>query len=99
MARSIHLLIGVHGVGLANTSFTRLGTILYEINRMSCRKLAFNFLRWVTVFHLRHALWNPSQTGIVNHDDAWLNRQAAITLVTSEMIREVVHLVENEKEY
>jgi hypothetical protein len=99
MARSIRLLIGVHGAGLSNTIFMRPGAILYEINPTGCRKLSFNFHRWATVFNLQHALWTPSQKDIVIEDDTCHNRQAATTLVTSEIVKEVVNLIENEKEY
>jgi hypothetical protein len=99
MARSIRLLIGVHGAGLANTIFMRPGTILYEINPTGCRKLSFNFNRWVTVFNLQHALWSPSQKGVAVEDDTCYNRQAATTVVTSEIVKEVVNLIENEREY
>jgi hypothetical protein len=98
MARSIRLLIGVHGAGLANTIFMRPGTILYEIDPTGCRKLSFNFHRWATVFNLQYALWTPSQKDILI-DDTCYNRQAATTLVTSEIVKEVVNLIENEKEY
>jgi hypothetical protein len=98
MARSIRLLIGVHGAGLANTIFMRPGTILYEIDPTGCRKLSFNFHRWATVFNLQYALWSPSQKDILI-DDTCYNRQAATTLVTSEIVKEVVNLIENEKEY
>jgi hypothetical protein len=99
IARSIRLLIGVHGAGLSNTIFMRPGTILYEINPRGCRKLSFNFNRWATVFNLQHALWTPSQKDIVIEDDTCYNRQGATTLVTSEIVKEVVNLIENEKEY
>jgi hypothetical protein len=77
----------------------RPGAILYEINPTGCRKLSFNFHRWATVFNLQHALWTPSQKNIVIEDDTCHNRQAATTLVTSEIVKEVVNLIENEKEY
>jgi hypothetical protein len=32
-------------------------------------------------------------------DDACHNRQAATTVVTSEIVKEVINLIENEKEY
>ena len=99
MARSIRLLIGVHGAGLANTIFMRPGAILYEINPMGCRKLSFNFHRWATIFNLQHALWSPSQKDVFISDDTCSNRNAATTLVTSEIVKEVVNLIENEKEY
>jgi hypothetical protein len=99
MARSIRLMIGVHGAGLSNTIFMRPGAILYEINPLGCRKLSFNFYRWATVFNLQHALWTPSQKGMVVADDACHNRQAATTVVTSEIVKEVINLIENEKEY
>ncbi|CAF0946383.1 unnamed protein product [Adineta steineri] len=99
MARSIRLMIGVHGAGLANTIFMRPGTILYEINPIGCRKLSFNFHRWATIFNLQHALWSPSQKGFLIQDDACQNRQEATTLVVSEIVKEVVNLIENEQEY
>lgn len=99
IARSIRLLIGVHGAGLSNTIFMRPGTILYEINPIGCRKLSFNFNRWANVFNLQHALWTPSQKDIFIQDDTCHNPQAATTLVTSEIVKEVVNLIENEKEY
>jgi hypothetical protein len=99
MARSIRLMIGVHGAGLSNTIFMRPGAILYEINPLGCRKLSFNFYRWATVFNLQHALWTPSQKGMVVEDDTCHNRNAPTTLVTSEIVKEVINLIENEKEY
>ena len=99
MARSIRLLIGVHGAGLSNTIFMRPGSILYEINPTGCRKLSFNFRRWATVFNLQHALWTPSQKGVTIEDDVCSSPQAATTLVTSEIVKEVVNLIEDEKEY
>lgn len=99
MARSIRLLIGVHGAGLANSIFMRPGAILYEINPRGCRKLSFNFRRWTTVFDLQHALWSPSQRGFTIRDDECLNRDAVSTVVTSEIVKEVINLIENERDY
>ena len=99
MARSIRLLIGVHGAGLSNTIFLRPGAILYEINPIGCRKLSFNFHRWATVFNLQHELWTPSQKDVTIKDDSCLNPQASTTLVTSEIVKEVVNLIQNEKDY
>jgi hypothetical protein len=99
MARSIRLLIGVHGAGLANMIFMRPGAILYEINPPGCRDLSFNFRRWATVFNLQHALWTPSQRLYGSKDDICYNRQAETTLVTSEIVTEVINLIQNEQEY
>jgi hypothetical protein len=93
MARSIRLLIGVHGAGLTNTVFMRPGAILYEINPPGCRVLSFNFRRWAEVFNLQHALWTPGDM----EDNCWFN--AATTVNVKEIINEVINLLQNENRY
>jgi hypothetical protein len=61
--------------------------------------LSFNFHRWATVFNLQHALWTPSQRLYGSKDDICYNRQAETTLVTSEIVTEVINLIQNEQEY
>jgi hypothetical protein len=98
MARSIRLLIGVHGAGLSNSLFMRPGTILYEINPYGCRHLSFNFHRWAEIFNLQHALWIPS-TGENGKQDEKCNREGQITVNVEEMIEEIKNLLKNEIEY
>ncbi|CAF4180531.1 unnamed protein product, partial [Rotaria sordida] len=98
MARSIRLLIGVHGAGLSNTLFMRPGTILYEINPYGCRHLSFNFHRWAEVFNLQHALWIPSQGNNGRIDDI-CDRESSTTLNVKEIINEVKNLLKDEVEY
>jgi hypothetical protein len=98
MARSIRLLIGVHGAGLSNTLFMRPGTILYEINPYGCRELSFNFRRWAEVFNLQHTLWIPSYGEDGQQDDI-CDRDGIITLNVKEIIDEVKNMLKNEIEY
>jgi len=98
MARSIRLLIGVHGAGLSNSLFMRPGTILYEINPYGCRHLSFNFHRWAEIFNLQHALWIPS-TGQNGNQDEKCNREGQIIVNIKEMVEEVKNLLKNEIEY
>ncbi len=98
MARSIRLLIGVHGAGLSNTLFMRPGAILYEINPYGCRDLSFNFHRWAEVFNLQHALWIPSQGNNGTQNDI-CHREASTTVNVKEIIDEVKHMLKNEMEY
>ncbi len=98
MARSIRILIGVHGAGLSNSLFMRPGTILYEINPYNCRHLSFNFHRWAEVFNLQHALWIPSTGANGNHNEN-CNREGRTTVNTKEIIDEVKNLLQNEIEY
>ena len=98
MARSIRILIGVHGAGLSNSVFMRPGAIIYEINPYNCRHLSFNFHRWAEVFNLQHALWIPSKGANGNHNEQ-CNREGRITVNTKEIIDEVKNLLENEMEY
>jgi hypothetical protein len=93
MARSIRLIIGVHGAGLSNTVFMRPGAILYEINPPGCRILSFNFRRWAEVFNLHHALWTPGD----KQDNCWLD--AATKVNVDEVVNEVINLLENENVY
>jgi hypothetical protein len=94
MARSIRILIGVHGAGLSNSIFMRPGTILYEINPYGCRELSFNFRRWAEVFNLQHELWIPSY----GQNDL-CNRKSATTLNVKDIIAEIQNLLKNEVEY
>lgn len=98
MARSIRVLIGVHGAGLSNAMFMRPGTVLFEINPYGCRELSFNFRRWAEVFNLQHALWIPSvgENGIQN--DA-CEREGYTTLVVKEIIDELMNVLKNEMAY
>ena len=98
MARSIRILIGVHGAGLSNALFMRPGAVLFEINPHGCRELSFNFRRWAEAFNLQHALWIPSigENGV--HDDA-CNREGATTMNVKDVIDEVKNVLENEMEY
>jgi len=98
MARSIRIIIGVHGAGLSNTIFMRPGAILYEINPYGCRDLSFNFRRWAEVFNLQHALWIPSVGEAGNQDDV-CNREGVITVNTKEIIDEVKNILKNELLY
>jgi hypothetical protein len=98
MARSIRLLIGVHGAGLSNSLFMRPGTILYEINPYGCRHLSFNFHRWAEVFNLQHALWIPTQ-GENGQQNEECNREGKTTVNIGEIIDEVKNLLKNELEY
>jgi hypothetical protein len=97
MARSIRLLIGVHGAGLSNTLFMRPGAILYEVNPYGCRDLSFNFHRWADVFNLQHALWIPSHDKGRNHNICF--RESSIILDIQEILDEVKNLLKNEIEY
>jgi hypothetical protein len=98
MARSIRLIIGVHGAGLSNTIFMRPGAILYEINSYGCRELSFNFRRWAEVFNLQHALYVPSQRDNGNQDDICYH-ESATTLNVKEVIDEVKNMLKNEIAY
>ena len=98
MARSIRLLIGVHGAGLANTVFMRPGAVLYEINPYGCRHLSFNFRRWAEAFSLQHALWIPS-VGEHGGQNDMCDRDGATTVNIKEIIDEVKNLLKNEREY
>jgi hypothetical protein len=98
MARSIRLLIGVHGAGLSNSLFMRPGTILYEINPHGCRHLSFNFHRWAEIFNLQHALWIPT-TGQNGNQNEGCNREGKTTVNINEIIDEVKNLLKNEIEY
>jgi hypothetical protein len=98
-ARSIRLLIGVHGAGLANTLFMRPGAILYEINPYGCRDLSFNFRRWAEIFNLQHALWQPSTGGEKGRQNNACNRESHTTVNIKEIIDEVKNMLKNEIEY
>jgi hypothetical protein len=98
MARSIRLLIGVHGAGLSNTLFMRPGTIIYEINPYACRHLSFNFQRWAQIFNLQHALWIPSQ-GENERQDNICQKESNITLNVKEIVDEVKNLINDEIQY
>jgi hypothetical protein len=98
MARSIRLLIGVHGAGLSNTLFMRPGAILYEINPYGCRELSFNFRRWAEVFNLQHALWIPSYGDNGRQDDE-CDRDGSVIVNVKEIIDEVQNMLKNEIEY
>jgi hypothetical protein len=98
IARSIRILIGVHGAGLSNSLFMRPGTILYEINPYNCRHLSFNFHRWADVFNLQHALWIPSKGEQGNHNEG-CNREGKTTVNPKEIIEEIKNLLKNEIEY
>jgi hypothetical protein len=98
MARSIRLLIGVHGAGLSNSLFMRPGTILYEINPYGCRHLSFNFHRWAEVFNLQHALWIPTQ-GENGEQNEECDREGKTTVNIEEIIDEVKNLLKNELDY
>ncbi|CAF1626835.1 unnamed protein product, partial [Rotaria sp. Silwood1] len=89
MARSIRLLIGVHGAGLSNTIFMRPGAILYEINSYGCRHLSFNFRRWAEVFNLQHALWILSQDDDGSTDNI-CNRESSTRLNVNDIVNEKV---------
>jgi hypothetical protein len=93
MARSIRLLIGVHGAGLSNALFMRPGAILYEINPPGCRVLSFNFRRWAEVFNLQHALWTPGD----KQDHCFLDATTEVDVY--EIIEEVINLLQNENIY
>ncbi|CAF0884421.1 unnamed protein product [Rotaria sordida] len=93
MARSIRVLIGVHGAGLSNTLFMRPGTILYEINPPGCRLLSFNFRRWAEVFNLQYGLWSPGdKNDYCKHD-------AATTVNVDEVVSDVINLIQDENQY
>ncbi|CAF3923660.1 unnamed protein product [Rotaria sp. Silwood1] len=98
MARSIRLLIGVHGAGLSNTLFMRPGTILYEVNPYGCRHLSFNFRRWAEVFNLQHSLWIPSE-GNNGRTDNNCKRESSTILNVKEIINEVEGLIKDEAAY
>jgi hypothetical protein len=98
MARSIRLIIGVHGAGLSNTLFMRPGAILYEINPYGCRTLSFNFRRWAETFNLQHALYIPMYGEGGKQDDSCL-RDGSVTLDIKDVIDEVKNLLKNELEY
>ena len=98
MARSIRVLIGVHGAGLSNSLFMRPGTILYEINPYACRYLSFNFRRWAEIFNLQHALWIPSH-GDNQRQDNICKRESMITLNVQEIIEEIKNMLKNEMQY
>ncbi|CAF1416085.1 unnamed protein product [Rotaria sordida] len=98
MARSIRLLIGVHGAGLSNTIFMRPGAILYEINPYGCRHLSFNFRRWAEVFNLQHALWIPSE-GPNGRTDNSCDRESSTILNVNDIVNEVKGLIKDEVEY
>ncbi|CAF1484793.1 unnamed protein product, partial [Rotaria sordida] len=98
MARSIRLLIGVHGAGLSNTIFMRPGAILYEINPYGCRHLSFNFRRWAEVFNLQHALWIPSK-GNDGRTDNVCDRESSSILNVNDIVNEVKGLIKDEAEY
>ncbi|CAF3499004.1 unnamed protein product [Rotaria socialis] len=98
MARSIRLLIGVHGAGLSNTLFMRPGAILYEVNPYGCRHLSFNFKRWANVFNLQHALWVPFKGENGQTDDV-CDREGPTTLNIKDIINEVKGLLKDEAEY
>jgi hypothetical protein len=98
MARSIRLLIAVHGAGISNSLFMRPGTIIYEINPYACRYLSFNFQRWAQIFNLQHALWIPSQ-GENQRQDNICQRESNITLNIKEIIDEVKNLIFDEIKY
>jgi len=98
MARSIRLIIGVHGAGLSNTLFMRPGSILYEINPHGCRHLSFNFRRWAEIFYLQHALWIPTK-GENGKRDEFCNREGRAILNVKEIVDEVKNLLANEIEY
>ncbi|UJR14508.1 hypothetical protein I4U23_001504 [Adineta vaga] len=97
MSRSIRLLIGVHGAGLANSLFMRPAAILYEINSYGCRDLSFNFRRWAEVFNLQHALWIPSKRKA--NSDQSCYRETGTEVNIKEIIDEVKNLLKNEIEY
>ena len=98
MARSIRLIIGVHGAGLSNTLFMRPGSILYEINPHGCRHLSFNFRRWAEIFYLQHALWIPMKGENGKQDEKCIFN-SRITLNVKEIVDEVKNLLANEIEY
>ncbi|CAF5044335.1 unnamed protein product, partial [Rotaria sp. Silwood1] len=93
MARSIRVLIGVHGAGLSNSIFMRPGAILYEINPPGCRLLSFNFRRWAEVFNLQHALWSPGDIGdkCIHEGNTRVN--------VDDVVSDVINLVQNENRY
>ncbi|CAF1487385.1 unnamed protein product [Rotaria sp. Silwood1] len=93
MARSIRVLIRVHGAGLSNTVFMRPGAILYEITPPGCRILTFFYRRWAEVFNLQHALWSPEDTG-----DSCIHEGASRVNV-DEVVSDVINLVKNENRY
>jgi hypothetical protein len=93
MARSIRLLIGVHGAGLSNTLFMRPGAILYEITPPGCRVLSFNFRRWAEVFNLQHSLWTPGN----NQDQCQFDGSTKVNV--KEIVNEVINLLQNEYIY
>ncbi|CAF1468245.1 unnamed protein product [Rotaria sordida] len=93
MARSIRVLIGVHGAGLSNTIFMRPGAILYEITPPGCRILTFFYRRWAEVFNLQHALWSPGDIG-----DSCIH-EGATRVNVDEIVSDVINLVKNENRY
>ena len=98
MARSIRILIGVHGAGLSNAMFMRPGTVLFEINPYGCRDLSFNFRRWAEAFNIQHALWIPSvgEGGIQNEA---CNREGRTTFAVQEVVDELLNVFKNELAY
>ncbi|CAF0921828.1 unnamed protein product [Rotaria sordida] len=93
MARSIRVLIGVHGAGLSNTIFMRPGAVVYEITPPGCRILTFFYKRWVEVFNLQHALWSPGDKGDV------CIHEGSIRVNVDEVVSDVINLIQNENRY
>lgn len=98
MARSIRLLIGVHGAGLANALFMRPGAAVLEINPYGCRHLSFYYRRWTEVFNLQYALWIPSVGERGEHDEP-CQRDNPVAVNIGEIIDEAKNLLANEAEY
>jgi len=98
MARSIRLLIGVHGAGLSNAMFMRPGAVLFEINPYGCQALSFNFRRWAEVFNLQHALYVPT-VGEGGKQDESCDREGPTTVHVKDVVDEVKNLLKNELEY
>lgn len=94
-ARSIRLLIGMHGAGLSNTLFMRPGAILFEVTPPGCDYLAVNFRRWAEVFNLQHALWTDS----FQNEAGSCDTVASARVNVGEMVRETINLIQNEHQY
>ncbi|CAF1285003.1 unnamed protein product [Rotaria sp. Silwood1] len=93
MARSIRVLIAVHGAGISNAIFMRPGTILYEITPPGCRMLTFFYRRWAEVFNLQYALWSPGDKG-----DA-CKHEGNTRVNVADVVSDVINLVQNENRY